>query len=136
MDISTKTASKPLGSSKIDASQTANETFEKINAAATETTTLLQESCSKAVKGAQEYNAKCMQFFNANAKAAAEFVEELSSVKSPSEFFELSTNHSRKQFEALTEQGKELSALIQQNTNAALEPLREGTARAFSKLSR
>lgn len=134
MDISTKTASKPVGSSKADASQAANETFEKMSTTAAEATTLLQESCSKALKGAQEYSAKCMQFANANAKAATEFVQELSSVKSPSEFFELSTNHSREQFEKFTEQGKQLSALVQEISLATLEPLRAGTARAFSKL--
>jgi len=43
-------------------------------------------------------------------------------VKSPSDFVELSTEHSRKQFETLTEQTKELAALAQKVTLATAEP--------------
>jgi hypothetical protein len=56
-------------------------------------------------------------------------------VKSPSEFFELSTNHSRKQFEILTEQTRELTALAQEVTLATTGPLKAGAMKAFSKLS-
>jgi hypothetical protein len=42
-------------------------------------------------------------------------------VKSPSEFFELSANHSRKQLETLTEQAKELAALAQKAVLATTE---------------
>jgi hypothetical protein len=56
-------------------------------------------------------------------------------VKSPSEFFELSTNHSRKQFETLTEQTKELAALAQKVTLATAGPLKTGATKAFSQLS-
>ncbi|MGC2643151.1 MAG: phasin family protein [Pseudolabrys sp.] len=54
---------------------------------------------------------------------------------SPSEFFEMSTNHSRKQFETLTEQAKELAALAQKVTLASVEPLKAGATKAFSQLS-
>jgi phasin len=95
----------------------------------------MQDSCSTAVKGAQDYSAKVVEFARANTEAAVEFVQKLSSVKSPSEFFELSTNHSRKQFEILTEQTRELTALAQEVALAATEPLKAGAMKAFSKLS-
>ncbi|MFZ0195086.1 MAG: phasin family protein, partial [Pseudolabrys sp.] len=84
---------------------------------------------------AQDYSAKVVEFARANTEAAVEFVQKLSSVKSPSEFFELSTNHSRKQFEILTEQTRELTALAQEVALAATEPLKAGAMKAFSKLS-
>jgi len=143
MDPSSKATTKSVGSSKADATQAframagngTKETLEKMSAAAAETTSLMQDSCSTAVKGAQDYSAKFVEFARANTEAALEFVQKLSSVKSPSEFFELSTNHSRKQFEILTEQTRELTALAQEVALAATEPLKAGAMKAFNKLS-
>ena len=67
--------------------------------------------------------------------AAFDFAQELVGVKSPSEFFELSTNHSRKQFETLTEQAKELAMLAQKVTLATAEPIKASATKAFSQLS-
>jgi phasin len=143
MDIATKTTTtKPVGSSKPDATQAframaengAQETLEKMRAVTAETTTLIQDCCSTAVKGAQDYNAKFIEFARANTEAAFEFAQKLSSVKSPSEFFESSTNHSRKQFDILTEQARELTALAQKVTLATTGPLKTGVTKAFSKL--
>ena len=86
-----------------------------------------------AVKGAQDYNAKLFEFAQNNTKAAIEFAQKLSGVKSPSDFIELSSDHSRKQFETLTEQTKELAALAQKVTLATVEPLKTGVIRAFGQ---
>lgn len=132
MDSPTKPNTvKPVGSSPTDVTQA----FRATGAATAETTTLMKDSYSAAVKGAQDYNTKFIEFARANTEAAFEFVQKLSSVKSPSEFFELSTNHSRKQFEILTEQTRELTALAQEVALAATEPLKAGAMKAFSKLS-
>jgi len=53
-------------------------------------------------------------------------------IKSPSEFIERSTEHARTQFEVLTEQAKELAALVQKVTTATTEPLKTGVTKAFS----
>ena len=70
-----------------------------------------------------------------NTKAAIDFVQNLSGVKSPSDFIELSTDHSRKQFETLTEQTKELAALAQKGPSmlATVEPLKTGVTKAFGQ---
>jgi phasin len=147
MDSPTKTTTtKPVGSSRTDGTQAfratadngpaqGKETFEKMNAATAEAATLMKESYSTAVKGAQDYNTKFIEFAHANTEAAFEFAQKLSSVKSPSEFFELSTSHSREQFETLTEQTKELTALAQKITLATAEPFKTGANKAFSQLS-
>jgi hypothetical protein len=45
----------------------------------------------------------------------------------------LSTNHSREQFETLTEQTKELAALAQKVTLATVEPLKTGITKSFGQ---
>ncbi|MGB9018926.1 MAG: phasin family protein [Pseudolabrys sp.] len=132
MDSPTKpNTAKPVGSSPTDVTQA----FRATGAATAETTTLMKDSYSAVVKGAQAYNTKFIEFARANTEAAFEFVQKLSSVKSPSEFFELSTIHSREQFETLGGQAKELTALAQKITLATAEPLKTGANKTFSQLS-
>ena len=111
----------------------AKETYEKMNAATAEATDLIKNSISTAVNGAQDYNTKVIEFAQANTKVALDFVQKLSGVKSPSDFIQLSTDHSREQFETLTEQTKELAALAQKVTLAAVEPFKTGITKAFSQ---
>jgi phasin len=143
MDSTSKTTTaKPVSFPKSDATQAfrataenssaqAKEAFEKMSAATAEATALIKNSYSTAVKGAQDYNAKFIEFAQNNTKAAFDFVQKLSGVKSPSDFIELSTDHSRKQFETLTEQTKELAALAQKVALATPEPLKTGVAKEF-----
>jgi phasin len=112
----------------------AKEAFEKMSAATGEAATLIKNSYSTAIKGAQDYNNKVLEFAQTNTEAAFGFAQKLSDVKSPSDFIELSTEHSRKQYETLTEQTKELAALAQRVTLATAEPLRTGVNKAFSQL--
>ena len=144
MDSQTKTT-KPA-SARTDATQAFRETaetghaqakaaFANASVVAADATTLMKDSYSRTVKGAQEYHTKAIEFAQANTKAAFDFAQELVGVKSPSEFFELSTNHSRKQFETLTGQAKELAMLAQKVTLATAEPIKSGATKAFSQLS-
>jgi phasin len=113
----------------------AKEAFEKMSAATGEAAALIKNSYSTAMKGAQDYNNKVLEFAQTNTEAAFGFAQKLSDVKSPSDFIELSTEHSRKQYETLTEQTKELAALAQRVTLATAEPLRTGVTKAFSPLA-
>ena len=145
MDATTKTmTTKPASSPKMDVTQAfrataekgsaqAKEAFEKMSGATVGAADLIKDSYSTAVKGAQDYNTKVIEFAQANTEAALDFVQKLSGVKSPSDFVELSTDHSRKQFETLTEQTKELAALAQKVTLASVEPLKTGVTKAFSQ---
>jgi len=145
LDSTTKTTTtKPVSSPRTDAIQAyrataengsaqAKEAFEKMSTASAKTTDLIKNSYSTAVKGAQDYNTKFIEFAQTNTEAAFDFVQKLSGVKSPSDFIELSTEHSRKQLETLTEQTKELAALAQKVTLATVEPLKTGVTKAFSQ---
>jgi hypothetical protein len=55
------------------------------------------------------------------------------SVKSPSEFIELSTAQMRKQFESASAQNKDLCALVQQVAAETAEPIKTGVSKAFNK---
>ena len=72
----------------------------------------------------QDYNNKLLEITHANTKAAFDFAQRMSGVRSPSEFVELSTEHAQQQLTTLTEQTKQLAALAQQMTLATAEPLR------------
>jgi phasin len=145
MDSTTKTTTtKPTSYSKLDATQAfrataengsaqVKESFERMSAGTAEATAQIKDSYSTALKGAQDYNTKLFEFAQNNTKAAIEFVQKLSGVKSPTDFIELSTDHSRKQFETLTEQTKELAALAQKVTLATVEPLKTGVTKAYGQ---
>src|ERR1700741_4864354 len=106
------------------------EIYGTITNATAEATDLFKNGYSTAVNGAQEYNNKLLEFTQANTTVAFDFAQKLMGVKSPSEFIELSTEHARKQFQAPTEQAKELVALGQKVTLATTEPLKTNVANA------
>jgi hypothetical protein len=56
-------------------------------------------------------------------------------VKSLSEMVELSTAHTRKQFEALTAQSKELAAIAQKVAVDSTEPVKESFGKVFKKVA-
>ena len=109
------------------------ETFEKIGAATTEAAEMMTNCASTALKGMQEYNSKLAEFTQANTKSAVEFVQSLAGVKSPSEFVQISTEHTKHQLETMTEQLKELAALSQQVTLTTAEPIKAGMAKVFNR---
>jgi phasin len=113
----------------------AKDTYEKMKAAAEEATDVLETTYSTATKGASDYGLKVIEAARVNTNAAFDFAGELITAKTLSEVIELSSAHVRKQFEALTEQGKELSALAQKVATETAEPIKSGMNRAFSKVA-
>jgi hypothetical protein len=63
------------------------------------------------------------------------FAGELVSVTSLSEAVALTTAHTRKQLEAVTEQTRELAAAAQKLGIDTAEPIKTGLAEAFSKIA-
>ena len=56
-------------------------------------------------------------------------------MKSPSEFMELSTEHTRNQIQAVTEQTKQLVEHAQKAVLATAEPLKMGVTKAFNHVA-
>jgi phasin family protein len=77
---------------------------------------------------------KVIEVARVNTNAAFDFANKLLAAKTLSEVVELSSAHLRKQFETLTEQGKELSALAQKVATEAAEPIKSGVTKAFNKV--
>jgi len=111
----------------------AKESYEKMKSAAEEATDLLEGTYATATKGASDYGLKVIEAARINTNATFDFAVELMTVKSFSDFVELSTGHARKQFEALTAQTKELAALAQKVAADTAEPVKESVTKAFKK---
>jgi phasin len=111
------------------------DTYEKMKAAAEEATDVIETTYSTATKGASDYGLKMIEAARVNTNAAFDFAGELITAKTLSEVIELSSAHARKQFEALTQQGKELGALAQKVAADTSEPLKSGMNKAFSKVA-
>lgn len=91
----------------------AKEALDKTSAAAEKMNDFVKDASSAYAQAVREYNTKLFEFALTNANTAFSSLQRLSSAKSPTEFVELMTNHAREQFDVMTEQAKELSALVQ-----------------------
>lgn len=111
------------------------ETYEKIKAAAEQATDVMETSYTAASKGASDYGLKVIELTRANTNAYFDFAEQFLGAKSLSEAVELATAHTRKQFEALTEQTKELAALAQKVAAESAEPIKAGVSKAMQKVA-
>ena len=113
----------------------AKDTYEKMKAAAEEATDVLETTYSTASKGASDYGLKMIEVARVNTNAAFDFAGEVMAAKTLSEVVELTSAHTRKQFEALTQQSKELNALAQKVATETAEPIKSGMNKAFSKVA-
>lgn len=111
------------------------DNWEKMKAATEEATDLLEDSYATASKGAAEYGLKMIETARVNANAYFDFATAFMTVKSLSEAVELTSAHSRKQFETLTAQAKELTALAQKVAAETAEPIKDGMTNAFKKVA-
>jgi len=109
----------------------AKHNYERVKAAAEETTGLFEATFATATKGASEYNLKIIEAMRANANANFDFFSSLMGVRSPSEAIELSSTHARKTFETVSEQGKELASLAQKVSTDTAEPIKAGFNKAL-----
>ena len=108
----------------------AKDSYEKIKSAAEEATGVLEDTYATATKGVADYNLKLIEMARENTNATFDFAAQLLAARSYSEFIELTTAHARKQFEALSEQTKELATLAQKVATEAAEPIKEGMSKA------
>ena len=107
--------------------------YENVKAAAEEATDTLEETYSTASKGMSEYGLKMIEASRTNTNASFDFATQLFGVKSLSEVVELTTAHARKQFEAFTAQGKELTSIAQTVATKTAEPIKDSVSKAFNK---
>lgn len=111
----------------------AKDAFEKIKTAAEETTGLLEGSFATAARGSAEYGLKVLDILRANSNAQFDLAKNVVAAKSLAEIIEISTAHARRQFEALSSQTKELTALAQKVANDTAEPIKSSVAKVFPR---
>ncbi|HZZ62859.1 MAG TPA: phasin family protein [Roseiarcus sp.] len=75
------------------------------------------------VKGAQDYQTKLVQIFQANAQANLQLAQKLIQIRSPTDFIETMSAHMRERAALMTEQAKELASLGQEATRSAVDAL-------------
>lgn len=108
------------------------DSYEKVKAAADQANSAIEDACSSASKGISEYNVKALEALHTNVSSTFDFYTSLLSAKSLAEAVELSTSHVRKQFETVSGQAKDLSALAQKVAAESSEPLKAGVEKAMN----
>jgi len=106
-----KTIEFPIGFRELTEKSLAQskETYDKMKAAAEDATGALEGTFSMAAKGTADYNRKVIEVARANANAAFDYARDLLDAKSISDVAEVSSTHARKQFEAFSQQTKDLA---------------------------
>jgi phasin len=111
--------------------QQAKDTYARFKIAAEEATDLIEDAYLHTSKGATEFNLKAIEALRVNVNSGFDYARELLATKSLSEAVELSASHVRKQFDTLSGQAKELSALAQKVASDASEPIKSGVSKTF-----
>jgi hypothetical protein len=105
----------------------AREAVDRGSAAAHASAKGAEQSYFAAADGIRDFNVRLIEMAHANTLAALALVREISTAKGPSEAASLWSSHAQRQFETLTEQSKELTALAQRIATSSAEPI----ARSF-----
>ena len=113
----------------------AKDNWEKMKAASEEASDMIEDSYATASKGAADYGMKVIEVSRTNTNSAFDFATQLFAVKSLAQAVELSTAHMRKQFETMSAQSKELTALAQKVATETAEPIKESVTSAFKKVA-
>jgi phasin len=107
--------------------------YEKTKATAEETYKVLEQTYATVTKGAVDFNLQWLEMARHNINVTFDLAAQLAGAKSPSEFFELSATHARKQVETFSKQAQHLTALAQKVTTEAVQPLQAGVTGGFNK---
>jgi phasin len=109
----------------------ARDNYAKFKDAAETHNGTIEAVFTSANKGATEYSTKLMEFMKHNTKSNLDFAQELLGINSPSEAMELWTGHTRKQFETLTAQAKELAELTKKVASETVEPIKASASKYY-----
>ena len=111
----------------------AKDMTDRTKATAEETSKAAGEAYSTFANGAVEFQRQWIEMVRANTNVTLDFVHQVLGVKTPSAFVELSTEHARKQMEALAEQTRHLTGMAQKLTTDMTAPMRTSMKNIFDK---
>lgn len=106
---------------------------DKSKAMADATAKSMQQTYSAAASEAAHFNVQWIEMVRENTNASLDLAKQLLTARSPSEFFELSTAHARKQMETFAQQAQQLAGLAQKATSDAMKPMQAGMKNVFDK---
>lgn len=110
---------------------TCRENYEKLKVSADQVNAALEDTCTTACKGVADFNVKALEALQTNMNSAFDYFNALLQAKNVVEAVELSTGHARKQFETISGQAKDLSALAQKVAAESSEPLKTSVEKTF-----
>jgi phasin len=111
----------------------ARDTYTRMKTAAEEATGIVETTCANASKGAADYGLKMVEIARANSNATFDFATELLTARTFAQAMEISTAHTRRQVEALTEQTRELLSLAQKVALHTAAPIKDGITTIVKK---
>jgi len=111
----------------------AKDTYTRIKTAAEEATNIMEATCANASKGAADYSLKVVEMGRANSNATFDFATELLGARTFAQAIEISTAHTRRHIESLTEQTRELMSLAQKCAIHTITPMKDGIATIVKK---
>lgn len=117
------------------AEKTVEETraaYDRVKAASEEATASLEKGARTAADGLLAYNHKLVDALRANADAGFDLMKSLLGAKSLSEAIELNAAFARKQFDAVSAQGKDLAALAQKVAADSVAPVKDSLGKMFA----
>ena len=115
--------------------QQARQAYEQIKSTAEETTNSLETSFNTATKGSAEFNRKVIDAVRSNFDATFSFAQDMISVKTPQDALEIQTKFMQRQFEILSQQGKEIAEFAGDVVKKSAQPIQDTTTKAFKDLS-
>ena len=111
----------------------AKENYARMKTAAEDATGIMETTCTNASKGAMDYGLKVVEIARANSNAAFDFATQLLGIRTFAQAIEISTAHTHRQIESLTEQTRELMALAQKVAIQAATPIKDGITTIVKK---
>jgi hypothetical protein len=115
------------------ATQKARETVEKVGQAAEEVVRSVEQSYSSAFDDIRNLNVKLIDTAQANADAMWALARDIATVKNPSDLLTVWTNHAQKQFDMVTKQASDLTALGQKLVTGSTAPMTRSFREAFTQ---
>src|SRR5215472_11610291 len=104
----------------------AKDSYARMKTAAEEVTGIMESTCANAAKGAADYGLKVVEIARANSNATFDFATALLGARTFAQAIEISSAHTRRQIDSLTEQTKELLSLAQQVPLHTTTPIKDG----------
>jgi phasin len=107
----------------------AKESYARLRTAAEQAADLAEDTYLTATRGSTEFSLKAIEALRTNVNANFDYARQLLAAKSLSEAVELSATHMREQFDTLSAQAKEFSALAQKVAADAAEPIKASVSK-------